>query len=714
MSGKYALIIGNTEYSDHGLTQLTAPGKDTEDFARVLKNQDLCAFDQVNILLNQLSSTVIEAIDEFFDQKNPDDLLVLYFSGHGVRDELGYLYLAVKNTIRSRLRSTAIRSDYIREAMDQSHSKRQVLILDCCNSGAFPQGTKAEIGGTMGMTQAFQGYGRFVLTASDATQFAWEGNTVIGETQNSLFTHFLVKGLEGDADKNGDGRITIDELYDYAFEQISSLTPKQTPTKSISKQEGEIILRQNMRLEDIKPVPLPTVLLDSIENPFPDVRLGAVQQLTKLLNGKNLALARSAREALERMAENDDSRQVSKAAAQALQSLDPGEQLAEQTTEAERGALEKAGEQQVAHEKTDQKRLAPEKAEAERLAPEKLKRESSTQQKAEAGGLAREKSRAERKAKEEASREDKEKAEKEKAEREKTNRATPAKAQQEAVRKANVIESTAVKAPWITPTTLGMVVIALILFGFFARNYFGNIGTPAATEPATIITEAPTISPTEPSVAIITEAPANTPVPPTEVVAAPDGLSGYLNDVQILNVDTFDDSSGWNVVAGRIENGVMDIVGIGDGNWDGASRNGEFGENEGIVIHFNYSTNSFSEIYLDHGEWDTDQYKRFGVYVGDDHPYLDAYAGQSDLGGANLSGNLTLTPGTTYSLLIAILPNGEFLEAIWNPSNSSETIFYREKFDESWAGLPWSLWIGCDHGTIQFDNFNKIKFSSAK
>jgi len=234
MSGKYALIIGNTEYIDPGLAQLTAPGKDAEDFARILKDRDICAFDIVNILLNQLSSTVVESIDEFFDQKKPDDLLVLYFSGHGVRDEVGSLYLAVKNTIRSRLRSTAIRSEYIREAIDQSRSKRQVVILDCCNSGAFPQGTKAEVGGTMGMVSAFQGYGRFILTASDATQFAWEGDRVIGETQNSLFTHFLVKGLEGEADSDGDGRITVDELYDYSYEQISRVTPRQTPTKSSS------------------------------------------------------------------------------------------------------------------------------------------------------------------------------------------------------------------------------------------------------------------------------------------------------------------------------------------------------------------------------------------------------------------------------------------------------------------------------------------------
>jgi formylglycine-generating enzyme required for sulfatase activity len=246
MSGKYALIIGNTEYTDPGLAQLTAPGRDAEDFARVLRSPDICAFDDVNILLNQPEYMVRGAFDEFFDQKRPDDLLVLYFSGHGVRDELGALYLAVKNTIRSRLRSTAVKSDYIREAMDQSRSRRQVLILDCCNSGAFAQGTKASTGGSIGTASAFEGtgFGRVVLTASDSTQFAWEGDKVIGETQNSLFTHFLVKGLEGEAEKDGDGKITVDKLYDFAYGQIVSLTSQQTPGKWSYKQQGEIILRE--------------------------------------------------------------------------------------------------------------------------------------------------------------------------------------------------------------------------------------------------------------------------------------------------------------------------------------------------------------------------------------------------------------------------------------------------------------------------------------
>src|SRR4029078_11904362 len=146
------------------------------ELVRVLDSREICAFDDLVVLFNEVSYKVSETIDYFFSNKKPSDLLILYFSGHGVRDEYGSLYLAVKNTDRERLRSTAIKSDFIREAMDQSRSKRQILILDCCNSGAFAQGAKAEIGGSIGTAKAFEGtgYGRVILTASDSTQFAWE------------------------------------------------------------------------------------------------------------------------------------------------------------------------------------------------------------------------------------------------------------------------------------------------------------------------------------------------------------------------------------------------------------------------------------------------------------------------------------------------------------------------------------------------------------
>ena len=416
-----ALIIANTEYTDPGLAQLTAPGKDAEDFARVLKDPDICAFDDVKVLLNQLSSSVIEIIDEFFDQKKPDDLLVLYFSGHGVRDELGSLYLAVKNTIRNRLRSTAIKSDYVREAMDQSRSRRQVLILDCCNSGAYAQGTKAATGVSIGTASAFEaGYGRIILTASDSTQFAWEGDKVIGETDNSLFTHFLVKGLEGEADLDGDGSMTVDELYDYAYEKVKLATPKQTPSKFSSKQQGEIVLRQITRIEDIKPVSLSEQLLSEIENPYPEVRLRAVQQLAKLLNGKNLGLARSAKEALERLEREDDSRRVSQAATQALESTRRTQQLALQKIEEERLATEKAEAEQKAKEEAEQL-LVQQQADEEQRAKEEAQRLATL--KAEEERIAKKRAEEERIARAKVEREAAEKAAREKVEREALDRA---------------------------------------------------------------------------------------------------------------------------------------------------------------------------------------------------------------------------------------------------------------------------------------------------
>jgi multidrug efflux pump subunit AcrA (membrane-fusion protein) len=399
MNSKFALIIANTEYTDPGLAQLTAPGKDAEDFARILKDQDICDFGNVNILLNQTESVVREAIDEFFDQKKSDDLLVLYFSGHGVRDEIGALYLAVKNTNRLRLRSTAIKSDYIREAMDQSRSRRQVLILDCCNSGAFAQGSKAATGVSIGTASAFEGtgYGRVVLTASDSTQFAWEGDRIIGETDNSLFTHFLVKGLEGDADNDGDGRITIDELYDYAYEQIVSITPKQTPGKWSYKQQGEIVLRQISKIENIKPLPLPDELIDEIEDTRPYVRDAAVQKLEKLLRGKNIGLARSAYDALEKIAAEDDSLRVRQAATQTLATTRHELQRAEEErkareeAEAEHSAIQKAEEERIAREVAQQERIAREKVEAE-----KVEKERRARQKAEEERIAYERAKAER------------------------------------------------------------------------------------------------------------------------------------------------------------------------------------------------------------------------------------------------------------------------------------------------------------------------------
>lgn len=246
---KYALIIGNSKYNDPKLAQLKTPQADAQALARVLKSKRIGGFDEVVLLNNQTDAQIRRAISAFFANKKPDDLVLLYFSGHGVLDGRGNLFLALKNTDVGALNATAISSSFLSYEMDNCRSRRQILILDCCHSGAFARGAKkGEQKAVTESTFEGSGAGRVVLTASDATQFAFEGDQVIpqAETKFSVFTHFLLEGLKtGSADRNKDGKISLDEWYDYCYASVTKETPGQVPHKWSYHQEGEIIIAQN-------------------------------------------------------------------------------------------------------------------------------------------------------------------------------------------------------------------------------------------------------------------------------------------------------------------------------------------------------------------------------------------------------------------------------------------------------------------------------------
>ena len=265
---------------------------------------------------------------------------------------------------------------------------------------------------------------------------------------------------------------------------------------------------------------------------------------------------------------------------------------------------------------------------------------------------------------------------------------------------------------WILPTVILLAVCTLALGTLWVGYQIFSTPRASTSAPsnnvAAIPTEAPDQSPAETDTPDISTSDAS-----ILVTGSGNPLDDYLNDVKIVEVDSFDEplANQWNVINGTLENGTLKI--IGNNNYDGVSRNRDFREGEGIIIDFSYSQDSVFELFMDRGEYNSDTYKRFGVYIDNDFVSVNERGG-GNLGGAGFSGNLTLQPGTNYSALIAILPNAEFLQVIWDPNDPSGSLSYREQMDQSWLGMNWDFYVQAGKGTILLDNFREIKFSGAK
>jgi hypothetical protein len=237
-----ALIIASRDYQDPGLRQLRSPADDAEALSRVLANPRIGGFD-VQTLLDVPSYEICEAVEEFFADRAPDDLLLMHISSHGVKDEGGELYFATSNTKLRRLGATAMAAEFVNRRMSRSRSRRIVLLLDCCYAGAFERGMTARAGTSVNIEEQFGGRGRAVITASSAMEYAFEGDRLADahELSPSVFTGALVEGLEtGDADRDQDGQISLDELYDYVYDKVRVTTPNQTPGKWTFGAQGDI------------------------------------------------------------------------------------------------------------------------------------------------------------------------------------------------------------------------------------------------------------------------------------------------------------------------------------------------------------------------------------------------------------------------------------------------------------------------------------------
>ena len=216
---RFAALIGNNRYpQDSGLDELRCPENDARDFQEILAAKGYGAFDKAVPLVNLKSYDVLLELDGILKSVSRDDLVLIYYSGHGKPDVDGYLHLATADTVVDSLTVTSVPVERIRSLIRSARASRVILILDCCYSGAAINDFLRKGGSWHDQLQRVsQAKGTYILTASTESQVAKEKQ---GDS-NSLLTKHILEGIRtGGADIDADGLISMDDLYDYVYARM--------------------------------------------------------------------------------------------------------------------------------------------------------------------------------------------------------------------------------------------------------------------------------------------------------------------------------------------------------------------------------------------------------------------------------------------------------------------------------------------------------------
>jgi hypothetical protein len=240
-----ALLIGCEGFADASLAQLRSPRRDVEELGAVLRR---VGYGQVSAEVDCTARQAQRAVERFLLEARRDDALnLVFFSTHGLSDRQGKLYFAFSDTEQEYLSATAVAAEWVRDRIHDSRSKATVVLVDCCFSGGFITGMRARSGREIDVDVLVQGLpegsGVAVLTASGEREASFE-DLDSAEVRPSYFTEAVVAGIgTGAADLNRDGRITVDELYEYVYHSVVSGPSPQRPRK-LGMGEGSLVVAE--------------------------------------------------------------------------------------------------------------------------------------------------------------------------------------------------------------------------------------------------------------------------------------------------------------------------------------------------------------------------------------------------------------------------------------------------------------------------------------
>jgi len=236
---RWAVVIGVGQYGSADIPDLEFARSDAESVYEFLKSDAAGPFDDVLFLADEeaTGAAMRQALFVFLQQADWNDLVVIYYAGHGAPDPTRpeNLYLLPSDADINALAATGFPMWDVKTALRRQIAAERVLVIaDACHAagtadGDVPGGTGANaIAG--GFSQLFTPSRRLMMTAANTNEFSLEDARWGG---HGVFTHFLLEALQGKGDLDSDGIVTFTEVFDYVANNVRTATDgRQNPQRS--------------------------------------------------------------------------------------------------------------------------------------------------------------------------------------------------------------------------------------------------------------------------------------------------------------------------------------------------------------------------------------------------------------------------------------------------------------------------------------------------
>jgi len=224
----YVLAVGVSDYQEDSVQDLRYSDDDARDFVAACEKQDGGFYGAVTTrLLTDAEATrrsIMRSLQWLAQQATQNDVVFLFISAHGVKDDGGNVYLFCHDAERQYLLDSAVPWTAFRQTF-QGLPFRTVMFADTCYSSGFGAGEVVAYRSDRDYSQAYDELssaesGMVVFASSAVGQVSQERP----EWRNGAFTEALLEGMAGKADYNGDRQIYDRELSNFVAERVKSLT----------------------------------------------------------------------------------------------------------------------------------------------------------------------------------------------------------------------------------------------------------------------------------------------------------------------------------------------------------------------------------------------------------------------------------------------------------------------------------------------------------